>query len=168
MKKIALLLFVSCFVVLSSLNAQTRLKIGHIDSSELLLLMPERDSARTKLEAHARQLESQLTAMSSEFESKYQDFAAQQATMSELIKQTKTRELQELQSRIESFQQSAQEELETKEAELLNPILSKAKQAIEDVAKENGFTYILDVSSGALLYFEGENILPLVKRKLGL
>jgi len=168
MKKIVLLFFAVILFLSIGVNAQSRLKIGHIDSGELLMLMPERDSARIKLETHAGQLERQLTTMHGEFESKYQDFVAQQASMSELIRQTKARELQELQTRIENFQQSAQEDLETKEMELLTPILNRAKTAIEEVAKENGFTYILDVASGALLYYEGENILPLVKRKLGL
>jgi len=170
MKKLMLSLLTIMFIAISLTSfAQTRMKIGYIDSNELLTLMPERDSAKTKLEAHAKTLERQLITMSTEFENKYQEFIAQQATMSELIRQTKTKELQELQMRIENFQQSAQEDLERQEMMLLNPIVEKAKKAIEDVAKENGFTYILDVASGALLFYEqGDNILPLVRKKLNL
>lgn len=52
--------------------------------------------------------------------------------------------------------------------QLVQPLIDKAKKAIEEVAKENGFTYIIDTSSGALLYSGGEDILPLVKKKLNL
>jgi len=169
MKKLIIsVLFIFLSLSVFESFAQSKLKIGFIDSNELLVLMPERDSAKVKLEGHAKTLERQLISMSSEFENKYQEFITQQATMSELIKATKTKELQELQARIENFQQSAQQDLEMKEAELLNPIVSRAKKAIEDVAKENGFTYILDVASGALLFYEGDDILPLVRKKLGI
>ncbi len=169
MKKISITIIIALFMIISTAQAQTKLKIGYIDSNELLMMMPERDSAKVTLEAFAKTLEKQLLTMSSEFDAKLQDFQSQQANLSELIKQTKANELQELKTRIENFQTSAQQELENKEADLLNPIILKAKTAIEDVAKENAFTYILDVSSGALLYHDaGENILPLVKKKLGL
>ena len=89
--------------------------------------------------------------------------------MSELVKQDKIRELESIQQRILEFQQNAQESLAAKEQELITPILDKARKAIEDVAKEENFTYIFDASTGNILYAsESENILPLVKAKLGL
>jgi len=169
MRTFSTTLIIALFLIVSTTQAQTKLKIGYIDSNELLMMMPERDSAKVTLENYAKTLEKQLMTMSSEFDAKLQDFQQQQANLSELIKQTKTNELQELKTRIENFQVSAQQDLENKEAELLNPIIAKAKKAIEDVAKENSYTFILDVASGALLYHDaGENILALVKKKLGL
>ncbi len=169
MKKISMFSVVVLMLVLSTqVLAQGKIKIGHIDSNELLKLMPEREDAQKKLEQHAKTLEQQLMNMGNEFEKKYKEFLEQQATMSELIRQTRTNELQELQMRIENFQLSAQQDLEKREIELLGPIVDKAKKAIEEVAKENGYTYILDVASGALLYEAGDDILPLVKKKLGL
>ena len=71
--------------------------------------------------------------------------------------------------RIQTYQQSAQQRLQDKEKELLQPIIDRAKQAISDVAKENGYTYVFDTSAGALLYQQdSDDILPLVKKKLGL
>lgn len=166
---VTILLSASFLFLCHTTDAQVKLKIGYIDSNELLMAMPERDSAKVSIENYAKSLEKQLSAMSSEFEKKYKEFTDNQATYSELIRSTKQLELQEMKNRIDSFQQQAQQDLENKESELLNPIIQKAKKAIEDVAKENGFTYILDVASGSLLFYEGgENILPLVKKKLGL
>ena len=59
--------------------------------------------------------------------------------------------------------------LQEKEKELLQPIIDRAKQAIAEVAKENGYTYIFDTSAGTLLYQQdSDDILALVKKKLGL
>jgi outer membrane protein len=132
-------------------------------------MMPGRDSAMQKMQDYQKSLENQLKAMQNELETKYTDFTANQATMSELIKQTKQKELQDLNGRIEAFQTSAQQDLQNKEQEVLKPIVDKAKKAIEDVAKENGYTYIFDAGVGVLLYNDGsDNILPLVKKKIGI
>ena len=85
------------------------------------------------------------------------------------VDQDKIAEIQGLEQRIQAFQQNAQNALQQKEQELLEPILSKARAAIEDVAKEGKFTYIFDSSMGSILYAdESENVMTLVKKKLGL
>jgi outer membrane protein len=97
------------------------------------------------------------------------DYMENEATMSEIIAQTKAEEIQMLDQRIQAFQQNAQQSLAKKEGEAYQPILDKARKAIEEVAKENDFTYIFDVSAGALLYQpESDDILALVKTKLGI
>ena len=71
--------------------------------------------------------------------------------------------------KLKSLYRNCQTYLEAKEQELIEPILTKAKKAIEEVAKENGYTYIFDTSIGAVLYWEeGDNVLNLVKKKLKL
>ncbi|MBU0488325.1 MAG: OmpH family outer membrane protein [Bacteroidetes bacterium] len=157
------------FLAPTAISAQTKLKLGYIDSNELLLAMPGRDSAKTILEKYAKELETQIRSMSAELEQKYQDYMNNQANYTDLIKKTKEKELQDLQTRVQDFQTSAQEDLQKKEQDLLAPIIDKAKKAIDDVAKENGYTYIFDAGAGFLLFYEGgENIMPLVKKKLGL
>lgn len=164
-KFVAILLLV---ISTSTIFAQSKIKLGHIDSNELLKMMPGRDSALAKYSEYGKTLESTLATMKNEFDTKYKDFADNQATMSELIQKTKTKELQDLQGRIEDFKASAQKSLSDKENELLSPIINKAKKAIEEVAKENSFTYVFDTGSGVFLYSDGEDILPLVKKKLNI
>ena len=78
-------------------------------------------------------------------------------------------EITGLEQRIQSFQQNAQQALQAKEQELLEPILAKAREAIEEVAKEGGYTYIFDRSLGTILFAkESENIIDKVKKKLNL
>ncbi len=169
MKKIIQFIAIVLLVVsTTTIFAQNKGKLGHIDSNELLKLMPGRDSALAKYSEYGKTLETTLTTMKNEFDTKYKDFSDNQATMSELIQKTKTKELQDLQSRIEDFKSSAQKSLSEKENELLSPIINKAKKAIEEIAKENGFNYVFDTGSGVFLYADGEDIMPLVKKKLNI
>jgi outer membrane protein len=162
------IVLVLCLLSVGS-YAQKKQKFGHIDSNELLKLMPGRDSAVAAITEYAKTLENQIKGMQTEFESKYQDYLTNEPNMTDLIKQTKTRELQDIQARIEAFQTSAEEDLQKKQTELLQPIIDKAKAAIEKVAKDNGYTYVFDAGLGVLLYSDPtEDIMPLVKIELGL
>jgi outer membrane protein len=158
-----------CFVALGLCAVKAQDKLGYINSNELLSIMPESVAMQDELQSYAKGLESSLGAMQAEGEKKLADYQQNEATMSELVKQDKIRELENIQQRILEFQQNAQESLSAKEQELITPILDKARKAIDEVAKEGNFTYIFDASTGNILYAnENENILPLVKAKLGL
>lgn len=168
MKRIILSLVTVALVGLSTLSAQNQ-KYGHIDSNELLVLMPERKQAEKAIQAYAQELENQLEELSKEYETKIRDYQSKEATMTEAIKRMKVKEINDLDMRIKDFQNVAQEEFQNKQNELMKPILDKAKKAIQDVAEEQKFTYIFDVGSGALLYYpESNDVLPLVKKKLNL
>lgn len=145
-------------------------KFGHINSQELLSLMPERDSAQLTLEGYAKQLEDQLEIMNVEYNNKVQAYLAEQDNFTDLIKTTKEQELTDLQERIQGFQSTAQQDIQQKEAALIQPIIDKAEAAIKEVAKEEGFTYVFDLARGSILYFSelSEDILPLVKLRLGI
>jgi outer membrane protein len=166
--KFSALIIMVCALSFSSF-AQKKQKFGHIDSNELLKLMPGRDSAVAKITEYANQLDAQIKGMQSEFESKYNDYLANKDKMTDLIRSTKERELQDMQARIEAFQTSAEDDLQKKQTEMLQPIIDKAKAAIEKVAKDNQYTYIFDAGLGVLLFSDPtEDIMPLVKVELGL
>ena len=165
MKKILLL----SLTFLISISSFSQNKFGYIDSQELLLLMPERKTAEEEVQTFAKSLESQLQAMTAEYQQSVQEYQANEGTYTDLVKQDKVTEITGLEQRIQSFQQNAQQALQSKEQELLEPILQKARQAIEDVASEGDYTYIFDKSVGSILYVkESENILDKVKKKLKL
>ena len=169
MKKTLLLLVVALMACSTTMFAQKPVKLGHINSSDLMQIMPGKDSAQAVFQREMEALDTQLKAMQEELQKKYNDYMEKQSQMSDLIRQTKEQEIRDLGTRIESYQQNAQTKLQEKEKELLHPIIDRAKQAIADVAKENGYTYVFDTSVGALLYQQdSDDIFPLVKKKLGL
>jgi outer membrane protein len=165
MKKILILSMLCLFAV----NSYSQNKLGYIDSQELLLLMPERKTAEEEVQTFAKSLESQLQAMTAEYQQSVQEYQSNESTYTDLVKQDKVTEITGLEQRIQSFHQNAQQALQAKEQELLEPILQKARTAIEDVASEGNYTYIFDKSVGSILFAkESENILQLVKKKLNL
>jgi len=154
----------------SSAMAQT-LKFGHINSDELIQIMPEYDSATVTLEAFRKDLINALELMSVEFNNKNEAYQKDSPNLSAIVKQTKEQELIDMQKRIQDFQNNAQTQLQNKQAEVFQPIYAKVDKAIKDVGKDNGFLYVFDIAKGSLLYYDeskSTNVLALVKTKLGL
>ena len=162
------------FLVLSIVSisfvakAQTP-KFGHINSADLIQLMPETKQSDSTLRKFGESLDGQLKTMTAEYQSKLQKYQGSRDSMPDAIKAVKEKELEDLGNRIQDFQQTAQESIQKKKEDLYGPILKKADQAIKDVAKEKGFSYIFDTSGGTVLYAtDGDDVMALVKTKLGL
>ncbi|NCC72430.1 MAG: OmpH family outer membrane protein [Sphingobacteriia bacterium] len=149
--------------------AQSPLKFGHVDFAKLYSEMPGQDSIKKEYETYAQGLQNQMTTMQAELENKYLDYQANQATWSNIIRQTKEKEIQDIQGRLEEFNTQAQQDLRDKEDALTAPLIEKARKAVEDVARENGYTYVFNSTEGLLLYAApSDDIMPLVKKKLGI
>lgn len=169
MNKIPVFLTLLASLLILPAVAQKAPKIGHINSAELLSLMPERKSAAAKMDSITKEAEKHLQEMMVEYRAEQEKFQAQGPSMSELVRKDAEEKINGLANRIQTFQQQAQESLQADESKLIEPIISKAKKAIEQVAKENGYTYVLDTSVGAVLYWEeSDNLLNMVKKKLQL
>lgn len=156
------------FIGTGSASAQ---KFGYLNSQELLAAMPETDSVQKKVMDLGKELEEQFTVMRTEYTNKAQDLANNLNTMSETVRKQKEKDLFDLQTRLEEFQQSAQQEIQSKQIEWLKPVIDKAQEVISKVAKEQGLTAVFDLSSNALVYqneAQMVNMLPLVKQSLGI
>ena len=165
MKKLFVILSISLLTV--GAFAQ-KAKFGHVNSNAVFTLMPEKQVASKAVEEYAMTLETQLQSLNKELESKYNDYMAKQETMSPSIKQMKEEEIVNLQQRIQAFQTRAQEDMQAKEIELLEPIYTKIQNAIKEMGDEKKFIYIFDEST--LLYHSSESVdvTNMVKTKLGI
>ncbi len=145
-------------------------KFGHIDSQEILKVMPDMDSAQAKITNYAESLQAQIEELQVEFNKKYQDYLQKRSTFTDAIREMKEKELTDMQQRAQEYQQVAEQDYQRYQAETMKPVIDKADAAIKKVAKANGFTYIFDTSSGVLLYFSEQSIdiAPLVKKELGI
>jgi outer membrane protein len=172
MKKFAALVLLTIGLVFSGINqghAQSKIKLGHIDFATLYGMMPGLDSVKVEFESYNKGVQEQFNAMQTELENKYNDYVANMETMSNIIRSTKEAEINDLKERMDAFEVSATQDLQEKEMELTAPIIEKARNAVEDVAKENGYTYIFNSTEGLLLYAEpSDNIMDKVKAKLGI
>ena len=167
-----LFLLVAFFFAAFTVSAQTTkaVKLGHINTAELLSLMPEMKKAQDSLTAKDAEIRNQLAEMQKEYERLMQEYQANQSTYTDLARTAKEQEIQQTIERIQTFQNLAQQEMGKTQETLLKPIMDKANQAIQAVGKENGFTYIFDLSNGSVLYVADDaiDVLPLVKKKLGI
>ncbi|MEO5572822.1 MAG: OmpH family outer membrane protein [Bacteroidia bacterium] len=168
MTKSIKILAVLVVLATSGIYAQTP-KFGHVNSTQLLGMMPETKVADSSLQKFGSSLEAQLKTMSAEYDSKVADYKEKQSSMAEPIMQAKGKEISDLGDRIQDFQQSAQSSIQKKKEELYQPIIKKAEDAIHAVGKDKSYTYIFDSGVGVLLYFQdSDDIMSLVKAKLNL
>ncbi len=161
-KKVALIIAsVGC---LTFANAQ---KMAHLSLDSLVSMMPETKTAKDAAQNYLKGIEAEVMNMQNELQTKYESYLKDEANMAEVVKKNKQEELNSLQKRIEDFRQQAQQDYQRKYGELTAPIMEKAKKGIEAVAKEAGYKYVLDTSTGMVLYSEAsEDILMVVKKKL--
>jgi outer membrane protein len=165
-KKIALVLL--CALPFS-LMAQ-EVKLGHVNSQEILTLMPERAVIEKTINDLQSQWEKELVKMREEYYAKVKEFQEKQSTMPESIKTARQGEISDLEQRITTFNQTASEDLRKKQQELFTPVIDKVKKAINEVGSENNYLYIFDLSTQSIIYQspKSNDVTPLVKKKLGL
>lgn len=167
--KIKHLLFTAAsLLIVFSLNAQNSLKIGHVHVQELAQKHPDMDSVRAVVEQETKDLEEVYGEMLAEHESKLKAFEEESDGYSEFIRTTKQNEIVELAQKIQAYNQQAQQQLQKRNMELIRPIYEEVNEEISNIAGKNNFTYILDVSNGAVAYIspESEDITPLVLKVL--
>jgi outer membrane protein len=165
MKKI---LFVALISIVSFQVIEAQL-IGHLDSQALLSEMPEVRGAESNLEAFQAQLQKKGQKMIEDFQKKYQELARkeQAGEIAPKALEEETRKLREEEEKIQAYEQEMQKKIMERRDELLQPILDRVNTAIEEISKEMGFDYIIDLSSGTLLYADEQyDITDKVRAKL--
>ncbi|MBS1611310.1 MAG: OmpH family outer membrane protein [Bacteroidetes bacterium] len=169
MKKNILALVIALFTFAGTVSAQQ--KIGHINSVDILTAMPEFKAMQDELQKQKDTYTKVLEGMYGDYEKKQielQNLSKTQGTPDAIL-EVKYQELQQLQQRIQDFEEKVNNDLQKAQQEKLKPINDKYMKAVKEVATANGYAYILDVVSGALAYFpEGTNdVTDLVMKKLG-
>lgn len=170
MKKITLFTLMA-LLSLTKMSFAQEFKFGHINSQELIALMPERDSALTTLQKHEADLQEELQALHTELQAKYNTYQQKQASWTASILEAKTKELQDLDQRMQQYQQTASQELQQLQQVLFRPILQKANDVVEKIGKGRSLIYIFDVSGGMIPFINESlslDVLPLAKEQLGI
>lgn len=144
-------------------------KFAHINSQEVFQLMPEMDKARTDIDAMVKDNQDVLKSMYDEYQTKLQAYQQNAAKWGASIKESKEKELMEMENRINETQQSMQQEMQTIQNNITAPIMKKCNEAIQAKAKEGGYIYVFD--SSAALYIDpaqSTDLTPAVREALGI
>jgi outer membrane protein len=176
MKQKLMTILVMMTIVTTPLLAQTSgpTKIGYTNVDYIIGRLPESKVMQNQLEVTKAQLEKAIAETVKEAQEKYESYQKNGANMTDVIRADKEKELQNLQGRIQEMQQNAQTSLQNKQQQLLEPILTKVNNAIQEVGKENSFLYILNMDAGlgttpVILFAASEenNATNLIFKKLG-
>ncbi len=167
MKKFLIIILGALMISFSSFS-QTTLKIGHVDIAQLLAAMPDRDSASVILSRETKEMQNTYDDMTAVYNKMLDDYEKNQSNLTEIVKKNKEAELLDKEKRLREFEQNATESLQKRNSDLIQPILDKILKAVDKVAGENGFTYVLDVSKGSIVYTskDSQNINALVLKVL--
>ena len=168
MKKIVTILLVAAGLVLASNRSEAQTKFGFISLGDLYPSMPEYKKADTSMLEYRN-------AVGQQFEDMRREYTEQDSLLNskDTVKYTKPqlelkkRNVMEMLTKLQGWNTQAQQMLEQKQQELMSPIQKKALETIQAVAKESGFTYVF-AKEALLVSPPAEDILPLVKKKLGL
>ena len=147
-------------------------KLAHVNSQEIIALMPERAQMQTELNEKKKELDDAMEKMRSEYNNKLSDYVVKQKQnkLGETELVTAQSELRSLEQRISEVDEYAQTTYNQTVQKLTTPIITKVQKAIEEVGKENGYLYIFDLTSQSIVYQspKANDATPLVKKKLGL
>ena len=159
MKKAVKTIFFALFACTVMAQAQPAQKIGYLNAQAILADLAEMKSAESELEAFAKQLSAKDSVMVIAFQTKAQALAEKQqkGEIAPVQLETEKKKLEDEQAKIQKFEQDMQQEMAKKKQEKLQPIYDKVNKAINEVAKENGYTYVIDLTAGTLLYADDKN-----------
>ena len=154
-------------VLLISLAANAQ-KFGYVNTQELFMQMPELKDVQVRMDSLNKQYENLLMTMQEEYQKKLQDYQQKQSTLPEAMRQIQEEELYSMQQRLQTTYQTAQQDVEQKRGEYLKPINERMSKAIQEVGADNKYTYIFDSAAAVYIAPDADNVMQLVKAKLGI
>lgn len=165
-----ILLAVALMLPFFGAQAQTSVKIGLIDTQAVLQALPDTQEAQKKVGDASKKYEDEYAKLGEEMKRLYDELNNMKPDELPAIKERKTREFQDYQMKVQNFEQSAAQDLQRMQQELLAPIFQKIKDAVESVGKEGGFGLIQDYNPQQTLYYGAPvvDVTPQVKAKLGI
>jgi outer membrane protein len=172
MKRLLVVAITACTLFCHAQTQTPPQKIGHADWQYILNKVPDYRRVENELRTYEAQLQNQLALKKQELETKYKAYEGLSANTPEAIRKDKESELNYLNNTLQKFQQDASASMQKKQGELIEPLLAKVGKAINDVAVEHGFSYIINpqmMSGGDVILYGDEkyNISNLVLAKLG-
>jgi outer membrane protein len=146
-----------------TINAQA--KTAHVEVQDIMAKMPAVLDAQNQLKKLSDTYTAEYKTMVDEYQAKLKKYDTEAATVTDAVNQTRQQEVQDMAKRIGDYQETAQKDLQKKEADLMKPITEKVKASIQKVGKAKGYQYVLNATD--LLLADGPDLTADVKKDLG-
>ncbi|MGO2103431.1 OmpH family outer membrane protein [Psychroflexus halocasei] len=149
-------------------TTQAQSKVAHINAQEFIENLPSYNNAMSQLQKLEQSYRSDIDATLKEAQKKNQQYQSEAETVTREENEKRAMELQEMEQSIREYQQTASQEIQKKREELLRPVLEKAREVIQQVAREKGYEYVFDSSTGAgVLMADGYDLMDDAKAAIG-
>lgn len=143
-------------------------KFAVINTQELMESMPELQTVKEQMEASSKKYEDEFAKLQEEFSKKFEEFQALEESTPQTIKERRMQEMQELENKVNQFRQTAAQDLQRQQQQLMAPIQQKVMTAIQTVGQEGNFTFIFENVVPVYVGTDVTDVTPLVKAKLGI
>jgi outer membrane protein len=164
MKKVGLVLPLF-FILASSPNIYSQLKIGYVDSDAIMKQLPDAQDTQKKLDAIIKEWQEELSKMEKDWKTKYDDYDKRKLVLSEQKRVEVEKDLTQMEDQISKFRQDkfgVKGELFQKQEELMKPIQNRVFTAIQDIAKANNYDFVFD-RSGDIMFLYAKDDYDLTK-----
>ncbi|PJJ84471.1 OmpH family outer membrane protein [Mucilaginibacter auburnensis] len=171
MKKVFKVALVAVCIMLAGNFAKAQTKIGYVAQDEVIGLLPELKTVQTQMQTYSKTWTDQLQSMQEMYQKSVEEYQKAEKTMTDAAKAAKVSEIQDMQKRMQETNDKARTEVDTKSNEYMAPLIKKVRDAVTAVAKEKGYTYVINTSVTDQLLLvapDADNMLAAVKLKLGL
>ena len=166
LKKIAIV----ALLFILPLGVMAQVKFAHLNSQEIITVMPEFTKAQADLDAMSKKFQEEMQRTQTEFNKRYQEFVAQADSLPKTIAERRQKELQDMAQRQEQFQQEAYQTMQQAQQDAMTPIYKKLDEAIQAVGKAEGVVYIFGIARTPIAYVSSQSVdvTAKVKAQLGI
>lgn len=143
-------------------------KFAVINTQQLMESMPEIKNVNEQMEAASKKYEDEFSKLQEEFQKKYEEFQALDANTPQTIKDRRMQEMQELDAKVQQFRQTATQDLQRQQQQLMAPIQEKVIKAIQAVGAEGNYTFVFENMMPLYTGTDVTDITDTVKGRLGI
>ncbi len=142
-------------------------KFAVINTQQLMESMPEIKNVNEQMEAASKKHEDEFSKLQEEFQKKYEEFQALDANTPQTIKDRRMQEMQELDAKVQQFRQTATQDLQRQQQQLMAPIQESVMKAIQGVGAEGNYTFVFENMVPVYVGTDVTDITDTVKARLG-
>ncbi len=132
------------------------IKIGFVDMAKAIQEVNAGKKAKKELEAEFNKKKKELEKLEADIKKKGEDFEKRSMAMNEEARLKKQQEIQNDMRKYQELATKSQMEIQKRERDLTQPIVTKLRSIIEDIAKREDFTVILERTENSVMYAKKE------------
>jgi outer membrane protein len=138
-------------VLASTVQAQSAVKLGYIDSQQILNQDPVALEAQQQFEADLARYRAEVDQIGQELQGLIGQYEQQEAMLSEEAKTNRQEEIRLKQTQYQQRISELEQQAGLRQAELVEPVMERINAVIEDIRADGGYSMIFDVAAQGII-----------------